>query len=388
MKNYPFWRPTGRLSLLIFGLLVACQENTENAATKNEAHCSFKAEASKGALEKEAGVGYHRFDLAYTSSADQKERTVPVSVWYPAANDTDSAESIEYQEDNPLSGSTGVEAQATAARPLDGCAYPVLIFSHGHIGWAGNGEYLAKTFAKQGWVVVAPDHVGNTTLDNVNPRRADIYVHRPEDIRAVLDHLESVQGQQQEGFLGKLFLDKVAAFGHSFGAYTMWAIAGATYDSVLTSSRCQSNVDCSETTENSLLQGFRDERIALIMTTGGSFDRGWYGASGHSSVDIPVLDFSGLDDGAHEGTVAQWESLASLNLTRIDIEGACHPTFETSPLNSDCELHGEDGYDLVRAYATAFVRTHQLGLTIADDLALLADERSISNRITVLRAQP
>ena len=43
---------------------------------------------------------------------------------------------------------------------------PVLLFSHGMRGFgAATAPFLAEHFARQGWLVIAWDHVGDTTLD-------------------------------------------------------------------------------------------------------------------------------------------------------------------------------------------------------------------------------
>ena len=57
--------------------------------------------------------------------------------------------------------------------------------------------------------------------------REKVSINRPEDIRYILDHLADLETQSPE-LDGMLDLKKIGVAGHSFGAYTTLAVAGAT----------------------------------------------------------------------------------------------------------------------------------------------------------------
>ena len=155
-------------------------------------------------------------------------RVVPVEVWYPAAGvepgaDTDPATQDRYSamEGLPPTPQEAVRDAAVA----DGRFAPI-VFSHGFAGHRRQTTHLCTHLASHGYVVAAPDHVGNTTADVMGwmmggtpPADMDGYMRacaadRPRDARATLDALLS-------GELGVPTLDDGAGMaGHSFGGWT------------------------------------------------------------------------------------------------------------------------------------------------------------------------
>ena len=107
-------------------------------------------------------VGYRAFSLTYTLP-DGSARTVIVNLWYPTT-DT-SGEEGAYTTGGPA---TGTFWEASLAPPAWGGHHPVVLHSHGHMGWGANSADLAKAFASQGWLFVAPDHTGNLSLIHIS----------------------------------------------------------------------------------------------------------------------------------------------------------------------------------------------------------------------------
>ena len=111
---------------------------------------------------------------------------------------------------------------------------PVVVISHGLGSSPAAFIYLARHLASHGFVVVVPQHIGSDASrreallsgivgSDVSP---DEFIDRPLDITATLDQLEQL-AQSDPTLRGRMDLQTVGAIGHSFGGYTVLALAGA-----------------------------------------------------------------------------------------------------------------------------------------------------------------
>ncbi len=122
--------------------------------------------------------------------------------------------------------------------------FPIIIFSHGLGGTREGYEYLGQCWASHGYVSVHLQHEGS---DNAvwkdaglgqrmsamkraagQPRNA---IDRVKDVSFALDQLTQLN-QTNATWRGKLDLTRVGVAGHSFGAYTTLASAGANYSAL------------------------------------------------------------------------------------------------------------------------------------------------------------
>lgn len=162
-----------------------------------------------------APLGYRRDEVRYTPTGDAVERVIPMFWWYPAADR--AAVRATYR----LFVAEGVFVDAPPAVPAGA---PLMVFSHGRSGFAQYSYFIAEHFARQGWVVVGADHIGDTVSDAANT--AEIYRWRPEDVSAVIDFAQNPPaGHPLAGAVG----ETVVVAGHSFGGYTTLAVAGAEF---------------------------------------------------------------------------------------------------------------------------------------------------------------
>jgi predicted dienelactone hydrolase len=161
-------------------------------------------------------VGVTTVDLFDSS----RWRTIPVDIWYPMdpANPDGSDNVYELE----LFGLTLYEMATPARRdgtPLDG-DWPAVMFSHGYGGIRFQSYFLTEHLASHGFVVIAPDHPGNTLMDfyNLGSDEAAYQssVDRPLDITFALDSV--LDGSA--GFRGSIDPDRVGITGHSFGGWT------------------------------------------------------------------------------------------------------------------------------------------------------------------------
>lgn len=165
---------------------------------------------------------------------EKRDRTLPVEVWYPATDayagqDLDEATRDHYEIFPGLPPSP--QDAVRDAEAAGGTRVPV-VFSHGFAGHRRQSTHLCTHLASHGYVVAAPDHVGNTTADVIGVMMGGAsmddlggYVERsaadrPADASRTLDALLS-------GELGLEVADDGAGIaGHSFGGWTSLQTAG------------------------------------------------------------------------------------------------------------------------------------------------------------------
>jgi dienelactone hydrolase len=122
--------------------------------------------------------------------------------------------------------------------------FPVIIFSHGLGGSREGYEYFGQCWASHGYISVHLQHEGSD--DGVwkdarlgqrmsamkraaaQPRNA---MNRVQDVSFALDQLTHMNASDPV-WRGKLDLARVGVAGHSFGAYTTLASAGANYSAL------------------------------------------------------------------------------------------------------------------------------------------------------------
>jgi predicted dienelactone hydrolase len=151
---------------------------------------------------------------------------LPVELWYPAdAAAAAAADDAVYTLTVPFG-----EASLTLTQPsplakdaptvADDASFPLVVFSHGSGGVRFQSLFLAEALASHGYIVVAPDHVGNTFGDSSGTPVFD----RPRDVSALID--AAVARQIAPDLLGEAVdITRVAVSGHSFGGYTAVAVA-------------------------------------------------------------------------------------------------------------------------------------------------------------------
>ena len=104
--------------------------------------------------------------------------------------------------------------------------FPLLAFSHGNGGVRDQSVFLTEAVARQGYVVVSPDHVGNTATTMNNNLGGVMSLWRPQDVSAAIDRVLTPQPEDGAWLTGLVDPDKIAVSGHSFGGYTSLALAG------------------------------------------------------------------------------------------------------------------------------------------------------------------
>ena len=208
--------------------------------------------------------------------------------------------------------------------------------------------------ASHGYVVIAPDHVGDTVVELLREVKEDgtiqadstveALVYRPEDVIAILDLYEGVVGDEIAGIVDE---ERIGVTGHSFGALTSYLVASRDFriDAVVAQTPTsqevidlQSQTPVAELTTPSLIQSATlDETLPentnalpLFETLPGQ--KGWLSLAraGHFTYsDLCVLDVEAisaavnldvsnvLDDGCGEEALGTDVAFPVINATAI-----------------------------------------------------------------------
>ena len=217
---------------------------------------------------------------------------------------------------------------------------PVIVMSHGlganPEGLSGISEHLAS----YGYLVAIPQHIGSDTqqqqafLQKLSREifLTDEFINRPLDISYVIDELERRNSKE---FGGKLILDKVGVFGHSFGGYTALAVAGATIDFENLEQECALGrgrintallLQCQALDLERQDYNFRDERVTAVVGHN-PVNRSIFGPKGLSQIEVPVLLGAGSYDPATPFVFEQLGSFTWLdtpNKYLLLLEGQAH----------------------------------------------------------------
>jgi dienelactone hydrolase len=124
----------------------------------------------------------------------------------------------------------GCDLHMRVSAPATGDALPVLIFSHGNGQSLHGYGPLADFWAAHGFVVIQPTHLDSRLLGLApdDPRRAEFWRLREEDLLRVLDELDGIEGMAPV-IRGRLDRSRIAVGGHSWGGQTASTLLGATH---------------------------------------------------------------------------------------------------------------------------------------------------------------
>jgi len=157
---------------------------------------------------------------AHWSHPDRPERRLATDIWYPAAPGSEGPVAS-----HPLNRPHAAIPGARAA----GGRFPLVAFSHGNSGLRQQSTFLTTHLASWGFVVVAPDHPGNTFVEmarlQTEEDRKRVHFearrYRPSDLSIVIDAVASERGAWPE-----IDITRIGCLGHSFGGWTVMKMPG------------------------------------------------------------------------------------------------------------------------------------------------------------------
>ncbi|MBS0528266.1 MAG: prolyl oligopeptidase family serine peptidase [Proteobacteria bacterium] len=121
--------------------------------------------------------------------------------------------------------------------PDTGAKLPLVIISHGYVGWFGGHHDTAAALADAGFVVAAINHPGDNAKDSSKKDDLSSYLERPADMVRLLDF---VLHDWKDGAV--VDPGKIGLFGFSKGGYTALALIGAAPDFGRYASGCPDGV--------------------------------------------------------------------------------------------------------------------------------------------------
>ena len=151
----------------------------------------------------------------------RNERALPVDCWFPVSGGEYPGSVYE------LLPGVGFTASALAGAPAAPGPHPLVIWSHGRSGTRSSYAMLCEGLAARGYVVIAPDHPGDTLVDWLLGAAVDDATNeaqRVADVRFVLD--AALENPARLDLTADIDPERVAVAGHSYGAFTAFALGG------------------------------------------------------------------------------------------------------------------------------------------------------------------
>ena len=119
----------------------------------------------------------------------------------------------------------------TAFYPEPNGIYPLVLFSHGNFSNRRAYDRIIRHWVSHGYVVLAPDHrdaggMLNGILAMMRYGKDGVMQQRPRDLINILNGLDALTAESTE-LAKRIDRSRVAAAGHSFGAFTAQMLGGA-----------------------------------------------------------------------------------------------------------------------------------------------------------------
>ncbi len=245
------------------------------------------------------------FDVGHMTLSETDEsrgRTFQVEVWYPV--DPEDAAGAPVAAYDLLFADLPSEFAVSGVAPSDFGPFSLIAFSHGNNGIRFQSFFLAEQLASHGFVVAAPDHVGNTAVDVLIPGPPFTTTDRPLDISYTITRMLERSADPADLLFGAIDPARIGVAGHSFGGFTALAMA-AGFAEVPPDPRVIA--------------------IAPISPVSTSFTEAEL-----ASIDLPTLILGGTED-ITTPVVPQssraFEFISGRPLYRVDVEGAGHNSF-------------------------------------------------------------
>lgn len=218
---------------------------------------------------------------------------------------------------------------SSEASPPKATGIPLLLMSHGLAADRRSRDFFAQHLASHGIAVAMVQHAGSDSaqfqalLQGEAKDIAEVqsFVDRPQDLSFAIDELER---RNHQLFGGQLRTEQVIVFGHSFGAYTALALAGAELDLATLQRDCPSDalllnlslaLQCLARDTVVPPRSLQDDRVAALLL----FDpvsSHIFGPTGLAQVSVPVLWSGSQQDSLTPLAISQLPSFNALGSGR------------------------------------------------------------------------
>ena len=263
-----------------------------------------------------AGLGEYAVGVATVTLDDPDgERPLTVDVWFPIDDDVDTA-ALPPQQYTFLPGVYYESPDASAATAdqiePDG-QFPLIVYSHGSSGLRYIHSSYTEALASHGYVVVAADHTGNTTVDYIADSQApaaEVGLARLADVRRLIDAFAEPAHPVAGPFAAHVDGERIVVTGHSAGGFT--ALATVTGYS------------------NELGEAPADDRVDAIVTLAPAVGSSWFTDERLATITTPMMTVVGTNDQTtpvDPHVTRLWDLTTSAPAYRVELVDGAHQTF-------------------------------------------------------------
>jgi predicted dienelactone hydrolase len=269
--------------------------------------------------------------------------------------------------------------------PTSPTSSPLIVISHGVASDRFAFVYLAQHLASYGFAVAALEHPGSNAqrfqqyfAGLAGPPEPAELINRPLDVKFVLNELQRLE-KSDPRMQGKLNFQQVGAFGHSYGGYTVFTLAGAKINFEQIRKDCNPNkslnlsvlLQCRANELKPANYSLKDDRIKAVFAIN-PFVSSIFAESEVRQIKLPFMVVGGSQDIVTPTVPEQirpFTWLGSKNKYLAIIENATHftalaePTPENDVLPVPPALLGPDrkhAYSYLNALSVAFFETYLL----------------------------
>jgi predicted dienelactone hydrolase len=251
-----------------------------------------------------------------------KTRALRAMIWYPAA-----AEAREEAQwiGPPIFPFYSAGSAARDAPHAAGPRRPLILLSHGFGGTASDLAWLGTALAAHGFIAVAVNHPGNNGLEAYTVEGYSLMWLRAVDLGAVIDAVLN-----DKTFGSRIDPARIGAAGHSFGGYTVVAVAGGITDPARMQAFCRSSAADALCVPSPVISDMRQKSLARLSSDPDFRQR--YSAAGNSYRDARVRAIFAMAPGL--GPVFTPESLGKVSIPVAFVSGSVD---EVTPPTSGAE---------------------------------------------------
>ena len=242
-------------------------------------------------------------------------RPLTVDVWFPIDDEIDPA-TLMPQRYTFLPGlyyESPDAFAATADQIEDDQQFPLIVYSHGSSGLRYIHSSYTEALAGHGYVVVAADHTGNTTIDYIAGTRtssAEVGLARLADVRRLIDAFVEPSDPVAGAYAAHVDAEQVVVTGHSAGGFTALAtIAGYA---------------------NELGEAPPDERVDAIVTLAPAVGSSWFTDQLLATITVPIMTLVGTNDTTtpvNPNVTRLWDLTTGFPAYRVELVDGAHQTF-------------------------------------------------------------
>jgi len=263
--------------------------------------------------------------------------------------------------------------------------FPLIVISHGVASDRFAFVYLAQHLASYGFAVAVLEHPGSNAerfqryfSGLAGPPEPAELINRPLDVKFVLNELQRLEKSNPQ-MQGKLNFQQVGAFGHSYGGYTVFTLAGAKINFEQIRRDCNPNkslnlsvfLQCRANELKPTNYALKDDRIKAVFAVN-PFLSSIFNQTGVSQIKLPLMVVAGSQDivtPAVPEQILPFTWLGSKNKYLAVIENGTHftalaePTPENDVLPVPPALLGPDrsnAHSYLNALSVAFFETYLL----------------------------